>query len=238
MAAGHALPDRHRDLGHLRRRNGAHRRAWASTPTTRRCSTAWPARAAGASGAHAKWPSRLARVGHQGAYEGALKLRRQSRPDLAHALRAPSGRDRRVPRHARGVPQLPHRRQARLRAAPLGTARRRVRWIVGAGGMAVIAHPGRYKFTRQRGIRAVHRVQGARRPRRRGGDGQPQPRRLQSSTPTSRASSTCTPRAAATSIRPTKATPTSARCRRCRRPHARVGRAAGAHPLPAGAAAQ
>ena len=75
---------------------------------------------------------------------------------------------RRVPRHARGVPPLPHRRQARLRAAPLGLAARRR----GAGSRrrrhGGDRAPGALQVQRQRGVRAVQRVQGARRARRRG----------------------------------------------------------------------
>jgi predicted metal-dependent phosphoesterase TrpH len=54
----------------------------------------------------------------------------------------------RLQRHLRGVSQIPHRRQARLRGAPLGQSERpAVTWITEAGGVAVIAHPARYKFT-------------------------------------------------------------------------------------------
>ncbi len=90
----------------------------------------------------------LAKVGIHGAYEGALKF--VGNPELisrTHFARflVEQGHCRDTPR---GVSQVPDRRQARLRAAPLGLAERR--GPVGsraAKGMAVIAHPGRYKFT-------------------------------------------------------------------------------------------
>ena len=67
----------------------------------------------------------LAKVGIKGAYEGALKF--VGNPDLISRthFRALPGRIRRVQRNARGVPQVPDRRQAWLCAAPLGHAARR-----------------------------------------------------------------------------------------------------------------
>jgi predicted metal-dependent phosphoesterase TrpH len=89
----------------------------------------------------------LARVGIESAYEGAL--RHVGNPDLisrTHFARflVETGVCADVPEVFRrflteGKPgYVPHR------WAALGDA---VRWIVQAGGMAVIAHPGRYKFT-------------------------------------------------------------------------------------------
>ncbi len=89
----------------------------------------------------------LARVGIKNAYEGALKY--VGNPDLIsrthfarHLVETGACRDtQEVFRKylTTGKPGfVPHR------WAQLGEA---VGWIVGAGGMAVIAHPGRYKFT-------------------------------------------------------------------------------------------
>jgi predicted metal-dependent phosphoesterase TrpH len=89
----------------------------------------------------------LAQVGIKGAFEGALRY--VGNPDLisrSHFARhlVDSGVCKDVPEVFRkylteGKPGfVPHR------WAALGDA---VRWITGAGGVAVIAHPGRYKFT-------------------------------------------------------------------------------------------
>lgn len=89
----------------------------------------------------------LAKVGIEGSYEGALKL--AGNPEMiarTHFARhlVEIGRCTDVPdvfRHylAEGKPGfVPHR------WASLGNA---VKWISDAGGLAVIAHPGRYKFT-------------------------------------------------------------------------------------------
>lgn len=89
----------------------------------------------------------LAKVGIPGAYEGALKYAGNpeliSRTHFARFL-VESGHCNDVPEVFRrflteGKPGfVPHR------WAALGDA---VRWITGAGGLAVIAHPGRYGFT-------------------------------------------------------------------------------------------
>lgn len=89
----------------------------------------------------------LARAGIQGAYEGALKY--VGNPDLIsrthfarHIVETGACRDTsEVFRRflTEGKPgYVPHE------WARLGEA---VAWITGAGGMAVVAHPGRYKFT-------------------------------------------------------------------------------------------
>ena len=89
----------------------------------------------------------LARVGIKGAFEGALRY--VGNPDLisrSHFARhlVDSGVCKDINEVFRkylteGKPGfVPHR------WAALGDA---VRWITGAGGVAVIAHPGRYKFT-------------------------------------------------------------------------------------------
>ena len=89
----------------------------------------------------------LARVGIDGAYEGALKF--VGNPDLVSRThfaryiveRGICSDTNEVFRHylAEGKPgYVPHR------WASLGDA---VQWIVGAGGIAVIAHPGRYPFS-------------------------------------------------------------------------------------------
>lgn len=91
--------------------------------------------------------AQLAKVGIHGAYEGALKF--VGNPELisrTHFARflVETGACRDTPEVFRkylteGKPgYVPHR------WAALGDA---VRWITGAGGMAVIAHPARYKFT-------------------------------------------------------------------------------------------
>ena len=89
----------------------------------------------------------LAQVGIKGAFEGALRY--VGNPDLisrSHFARhlVDTGVCRDIPEVFRkylseGKPGfVPHR------WAALGDA---VRWITGSGGVAVIAHPGRYKFT-------------------------------------------------------------------------------------------
>jgi predicted metal-dependent phosphoesterase TrpH len=89
----------------------------------------------------------LAKVGIHGAFEGALK--HVSNPELVARThfarflveRGLAAENHEVFRHylAEGKPgYVPHR------WAALGDA---VRWITQAGGVAVIAHPGRYKFT-------------------------------------------------------------------------------------------
>ncbi len=89
----------------------------------------------------------LAQVGIKGAFEGALRY--VGNPDLisrSHFARhlVDTGVSKDIPEVFRkylseGKPGfVPHR------WAALGDA---VRWITGAGGVAVIAHPGRYKFT-------------------------------------------------------------------------------------------
>jgi hypothetical protein len=89
----------------------------------------------------------LARVGIQGAFEGALKY--VGNPDLisrSHFARylVEIGACKDIPEVFRkylteGKPGfVPHR------WAALGDA---VRWITGAGGVAVVAHPGRYPFS-------------------------------------------------------------------------------------------
>lgn len=102
----------------------------------------------GGRGARAKEMAEgLAQVGIRGAYEGALKYAGNpeliSRTHFARFL-VEAGHCADVPEVFRrflteGKPgYVPHR------WATLGDA---VRWITGAGGLAVIAHPGRYGFT-------------------------------------------------------------------------------------------
>lgn len=89
----------------------------------------------------------LAQVGIKGAYEGALKF--VSNPELisrTHFARflVESGVCRETPEVFRkylteGKPGYVAHRWASLKDA--------VGWITGAGGMAIIAHPARYKFT-------------------------------------------------------------------------------------------
>jgi predicted metal-dependent phosphoesterase TrpH len=89
----------------------------------------------------------LAKVGIRGAYEGALKY--VSNPELIsrthfarHLVESHVCHDtQEVFRRflVEGKPGYVPHRWASLRDA--------VHWITGAGGMAVIAHPGRYKFT-------------------------------------------------------------------------------------------
>ena len=95
----------------------------------------------------ARWPSELAKVGIAGAYEGALKF--VGNPDLisrTHFARflVESGvcaDTQEVFRRflVEGKPGFVPHRWATLRDA--------VTWIVEAGGIAVVAHPARYKFT-------------------------------------------------------------------------------------------
>jgi len=89
----------------------------------------------------------LARVGIKGAFEGALRY--VGNPDLisrSHFARhlVDTGVCKDIPEVFRkylteGKPGFVPHRWARLGDA--------VRWIVGAGGVAIIAHPGRYAFT-------------------------------------------------------------------------------------------
>lgn len=89
----------------------------------------------------------LARVGIKGAFEGALRY--VGNPDLisrSHFARhlVDTGVCKDIPEVFRkylteGKPGFVPHRWARLGDA--------VRWITGAGGVAVIAHPGRYAFT-------------------------------------------------------------------------------------------
>lgn len=91
--------------------------------------------------------AQLAKVGIRGAYEGALRY--VSNPELVsrthfarHLIDTGVCQDmHEVFRRflAEGKPGYVPHRWASLRDA--------VGWITGAGGMAVIAHPGRYKFT-------------------------------------------------------------------------------------------
>ena len=121
-ALGLRLPDR---LPRSRSASPASRctsSAWASTPTTPRCATAWPPRAAGAASARWRCPTSLAKVGIKGAYDGALKY--VGNPELisrTHFARylVETG----VCSDTNEVfRQLPDRRQTGLRAAPLGRA--------------------------------------------------------------------------------------------------------------------
>ena len=122
-------------------------------------------RAAAAASARTEMAEGLAQVGITDAYEGALKY--VGNPELisrTHFARflVETG----VCQDTNEVFRtLPDRRQARLRAAPLGLAEGR-----GAMDHAGRRHgrdraPGPLQVHGQRGVRAVHRVQGARRPR-------------------------------------------------------------------------
>ena len=116
--------------------------------------------------------ARDGRRARQGRHPGALRrgaaLRRQPRPHLAHPLRAPPRRERRLRRHAGGVPALPHRGKPGLRAAPLGDARRRGALDRRRGRDRGRRAPGALQVRADRGVRALQRVQGPRRTRRRG----------------------------------------------------------------------
>jgi 3',5'-nucleoside bisphosphate phosphatase len=157
----------------------------------------------------------LAAIGMPGAFEGALRLagnadlvsRTHFGRFLVEAGHFASVHE--VFRHvlADGKPgHVPHA-WASLRDA--------VTWITGAGGVAVIAHPARYRFTPTEeyalftefigfGGRGVEVLSGA------------TPGRSGWSTPTWRASSACWRRAAATSTRRARAAPSSAPCPTCR----------------------
>ena len=102
----------------------------------------------------ARWPTGLAKVGIQGAYEGALKYVGNpeliSRTHFARHLVESGVCDDTQEVFRRflieGKPgYVPHR------WATLSDA---VRWITQAGGIAVIAHPARYKFTPTRSTRS------------------------------------------------------------------------------------
>jgi predicted metal-dependent phosphoesterase TrpH len=84
---------------------------------------------------------------HPGRIRRRAEIRRQPGPALAHPFRALPGRVRQVRDDVGSVPQFPHRRQTRLCAAPLVFLAEAIGWIRSAGGIPVIAHPGRYKFT-------------------------------------------------------------------------------------------
>ena len=178
---------------------------------------AWPRPAAAARRARARWPTTLAKVGIPGAYEGALRY--VGNPELIsrthfarHLVESGVCADtQEVFRRflVEGKPGfVPHRWATLQRRGALDRRRRRHRRDRPPGALQVHA---------DRGVRALHRVQGARRARRRGRDRQPQRGRGRALRRARRASSTCSPRAAATSTAPTKAGSTSAACRRCRR---------------------
>ena len=105
----------------------------------------------------------LAAIGIPGVYEGALCFVTNPEPDLARAFRSLSGVDRHRPRHGRGVPALPDAGQARLRRSSLGDAQEAIGWITAAGGVAVVAHPGRYKMSGSANAALSRRLQGCRR---------------------------------------------------------------------------
>ena len=121
--------------------------AWASTPTTPRSAGASTTPAAGAASARQEMAEGLAKVGIHGAYEGALRF--VGNPELisrTHFARflVEAGHCRDTSEVFRkflteGKPGYVPHRWATLKDA--------VQWITAAKGMAVIAHPGRYKFT-------------------------------------------------------------------------------------------
>jgi predicted metal-dependent phosphoesterase TrpH len=121
--------------------------------------------------------AQLAQVGIHGAYEGALQF--VGNPELVS--RTHFARFLVETRVCRDTPRCFANTWSKASpatcrtAGPLGDA---VRWITEAGGVAVIAHPARYKLHGQRGIRAVLRIQGPRRPGRGSGHRQPQRGRI------------------------------------------------------------
>ena len=157
----------------------------------------------------------LARVGIQGAYEGALKY--VGNPELisrTHFARflVETGVCKDTNEVFRkylteGKPGYVPHRWATLHDA--------VRWITQAGGVAVIAHPARYKFSanEEYALFTEFKAHGGQASRWSPAATQPP---NTSDTPTRRASSAWPPRAAATSTAPTKATPTWAPCPSCR----------------------
>ena len=92
-----------------------------------------------------------------------------------------------------------------------------VAWIRASGGRAVVAHPGRYKLSRDELRRFLAEFKAAGGEGHRGGDRQPLARPVRRRSRASRASSISSPRAARTSTAPRRATSTSGGCRRCRR---------------------
>jgi hypothetical protein len=153
----------------------------------------------GREGARAEMADSLAKVGIHGAYEGALKY--VGNPELIS--RTHFARFLVETRHCGDTGEVFRRflteRQARLRAAPLGPAwATRCAGSPGAGGVAVIAHPARYRFTPTRSTRCSP-SSGPRRPGRGGGHRQPQRRRARQVRRHGAASSAWRPRAAATS---------------------------------------
>jgi predicted metal-dependent phosphoesterase TrpH len=117
------------------------------TPKTLIWSPAWPPHAAAGAKGPCRWPKSWLKVGIPGVFEGALRY--VGNPDLisrTHFARYMVEAGVCDDTHAvfrsyltQGNPgYVPHE------WARLGDA---VRWIVEAGGVAVIAHPARYKFT-------------------------------------------------------------------------------------------
>ena len=145
-----AVPERRRDLGHLPRQDGARRRPRQRQRTTLPCCKA--RRDARRRGARAREMPGARQGRHPGHLRGSAALRRQPGAHLAHALRAPPGRERRLRRPPRGFRRfliegkpgfVPHR-WARL-ATPC------------AGSAAPAASPSspsaRYKFSPTEGTR-------------------------------------------------------------------------------------
>ncbi len=143
-------------------RDAAHRRTEDRPRRTRRCAPASSATVRAARGARTRWRRSSRTVGIPDAFEGALNY--AGNPDLigrTHFARyiVEIGRCDDVPRGLQdailveGKPGYVPMQWATLEDA--------VGWIHAAGGVAVIAHPGRYKLKRRRAARAVRAVQGA-----------------------------------------------------------------------------
>ena len=142
-----ALPHRHRDLGQLRRHDGARRRPRLRRRRRRRCAAGLAATRGGREPRAREMGEALAKVGIHDAYEGALTFAGNpeliSRTHFARFLveRGVCADTQEVFRRflVEGKPGFVPHRWARLGDA--------VRWISDAGGIAVIAHPARYKLT-------------------------------------------------------------------------------------------
>ena len=131
----------------LRRHHGAHRRSGLRRGRRQRSLRAWAQPVAGARSARARWPGAWRRPASTAPSRGRLKY--VGNPELIsrthfarHLVEAGMCADTQAVFRkylVEGRPgYVPHR------WASLGDA---VRWITQAGGVAVIAHPGRYRFS-------------------------------------------------------------------------------------------
>jgi predicted metal-dependent phosphoesterase TrpH len=90
----------------------------------------------------------LDKVGIAGAFDRCDALRSQPEPDQSRTFRSLSRRNRGLQGPAQRLRVVPGSRSARLRRSSLGDAGRFAGLDQRAGGVATVAHPGRYKLSR------------------------------------------------------------------------------------------